>query len=397
MKVLYIISATQVTGGGSKSFLNLLYGVMRKGVEPMVVCPDKGQIYQDLKAQGIPVAVAFCRFSTYPPIVTIKDKLMFLPRLCGRLLANWIGFHQVCTIAKGFHPDIIHTNVSVINIGYKVAQRLHIPHIWHIREYGDLDFDLHYYTSKKKQLARYRTPKSYTICITKDIQRHHYLQQYDNSRVIYNGVLSRDSITYANKQPYFLFAGRIQPAKGTLPLLNAYAEYCKVCPNPLPLHIAGQISDSAYVESCRKVIEENALQDKVIYLGEIREILPLYREAQALIVPSISEGFGRITAEAMFQGCLVVGNNTAGTKEQFDNGLEYTGQEIALRYTTQNQLVQCLWDITCAVEHATFEQEYKPMILRAQDTIKQLYTTEAHAKRVFEFYQSIIIAKKHSL
>ncbi|MGM9838201.1 MAG: glycosyltransferase [Paludibacteraceae bacterium] len=397
MKLLYIISATQVTGGGSKSFLNMLYGVMRLGVEPMVVCPDEGQMYQDLKAKGIPVATMFCRFSTYPPTLTLKDKLMFLPRFCGRLLANWIGFHQVSAIAQQFKPDIIHTNVSVINIGYKVAQHLHIPHIWHIREYGDIDFDLHYYSSKQKQITRYHAPQSYTICITKDIQRHHCLQQYVNSRVIYNGVLSNDAITYFSKKPYLLFVGRIQPAKGTLPLLKAYAEYCKVCPNPLPLHIAGQISDVAYAEVCRKVIKENALQDKVTYLGEIRDILPLYQEAQTLIVPSISEGFGRITAEAMFQGCLVVGNNTAGTKEQFDNGLECTGQEIALRYTTQNQLVQCLWDITCAVEHATFEQEYKPMILRAQDTIKQLYTTETHAKRVFEFYQSIIIAKKHSL
>ena len=43
-------------------------------------------------------------------------------------------------------------------------------------------------------------------------------------------------------------------------------------------------------------------------------------KALALFVPSSFEGFGFITVEAMFCGCLVIGRNTGGTKEQFDNG-----------------------------------------------------------------------------
>lgn len=36
--------------------------------------------------------------------------------------------------------------------------------------------------------------------------------------------------------------------------------------------------------------------------------------ATALIVPSPFEAFGLITAEAMFNKCLVIGKDTAGTK-----------------------------------------------------------------------------------
>jgi glycosyltransferase involved in cell wall biosynthesis len=35
--------------------------------------------------------------------------------------------------------------------------------------------------------------------------------------------------------------------------------------------------------------------------------------ATALIVSSYHEGFGFITVEAMFNGCLVIGNNKGGT------------------------------------------------------------------------------------
>ena len=116
-----------------------------------------------------------------------------------------------------------------------------------------------------------------------------------------------------------------------------------------------------------------------------KDILSLYKEAKALIVPSLSEGFGFITAEAMFCGCLVIGNDTAGTKEQFDNGLEMTGEEIALRYTKQEELVQHLIDVTNEpIKH------YEPMILRAQQVVTQLYSTETHAERVYEFYNYIL-------
>ena len=39
------------------------------------------------------------------------------------------------------NPDIIHTNTGVIHEGLKVAKRLKIPHVWHLREYQDKDFN----------------------------------------------------------------------------------------------------------------------------------------------------------------------------------------------------------------------------------------------------------------
>ena len=113
------------------------------------------------------------------------------------------------------------------------------------------------------------------------------------------------------------------------------------------------------------------------------------QETIALIVPSRSEGFGFITTEAMFSGCLVIGNDVAGTKEQFDNGQRLTEKEIGLRYTTQEQLVQHLLDITESVHNNTFTHMYEPMILRGQRVVKQLYTTECNAEQIYQFYKNI--------
>lgn len=64
------------------------------------------------------------------------------------------------------------------------------------------------------------------------------------------------------------------------------------------------------------------IASQVVFLGMRKDIYSLMKDAMALIVPSYWEGFGFITTEAMFNGCLVIGRNTSGTKEQFDNGLD---------------------------------------------------------------------------
>ena len=87
----------------------------------------------------------------------------------------------------------------------------------------------------------------------------------------------------------------------------------------------------------------------------------------------------------MFCGCLVIGNNTAGTKEQFDNGKEITGEEIALRYSSQEQLIKHLIDVT-----NNPALQYEAMILRGQTVAQQLYSTEENANMIYNFYLFIV-------
>lgn len=387
MNILFVTSSTTIYGGGSKSFILMLKGLMSYGIKPLVILPDNKGLFQLLQQDGIAcISLRYAyRMSVYPPTQTFKDKVLFIPRLIGRLLINNLATLQLLHITKRFAPDIIHTNVSVTAIGYYVARRLKIPHIWHIREYGDLDFNFFYYPSRHVQLERYKRPHSYTLCITKDIQEYNHLANWHNSRVIYNGIMSSVESHYQKtKKRYFLFAGRIEQAKGISDLIDAYAEYTKKTSFPIPLHIAGRGS-SAYMTIIQNKIAQYNIKDNIVFLGMRKDILSLYKEATALIVPSISEGFGRISAEAMFCGCLVVGNDTAGIKEQFSIGKEISGQEIGLRYHTKEELVQHLVDITINPI-----DKFETMILLGKQVAIQLYSTEQHAQQVYNFYNKII-------
>ena len=153
MNVAYILSSA--TGGGFKSFINSLDELMKKGLSPLVVLPMENEIHTLLSSRGIPTIIVKYRYNTYPPCTTMKDKLLFIPRLIARVAVN---YYAVCIISKMLsdkNVDIIHTNVSIIGIGHYIAQKLHIPHIYHVREYGDLDFGYKYFPTRKHFIKQF--------------------------------------------------------------------------------------------------------------------------------------------------------------------------------------------------------------------------------------------------
>lgn len=386
MNVAYILHQTTSIGGGSKSFMEMLKGLIQEGVQPYIIMPDRNDIFHDFERMNIPTFVTTFRNNAYPDVQSWKDFLLFLPRTIARLYVNHRATNKVVQYLRDKKIDLIHTNVSVCNIGYKTARKMNLPHIYHIREYGDKDFNIHYFPCKKSLLNSFDSPMSYTIFITKDIQKHFHQENKPTSRVIYNGIQPKVPILPTSENDvFFLFAGKVTPPKGLLELIIAYNRYKESVSNALPLYVAGDTNDQSYYKKLQQVISDNHLDNDIKFLGVRKDINSLMRQAKAIIIPSWNEGFGRCMAEAMFNGCLCIGHNTGGTKEQMDNGVASTGQEIALRYNTEEQLVQIL----CNVSYSD-NTSFLAMKERAFQTVNNLYSSEANFHSVLMFYQNIL-------
>ena len=106
------------------------------------------------------------------------------------------------------------------------------------------------------------------------------------------------------------------------------------------------------------------------------------------MVPSEYEGFGFITVEAMLNGTMVVGRDTAGTKEQFDNGNKLIGSEIGFRFITENELdSQLLRAISLQ------EKDYVSITEKAFKVVSNMYSIEKHVNNVIEYYHEILEEK----
>jgi len=276
-----------------------------------------------------------------------------------------------------------------MTVGMKLAKKLHVNHVMHFREFGDLDFGFRYFPSKSSCKQLFFSTKSYAIAITRGILAHHGLSDYERASVVYNGIVGADELAIAAtpKANYFLYAGRITPTKGLMQLVEAYCDYCKSAEaaSVLPLKVAGGVEDEAYMNSIKQYLDAHGQTDKVEFLGARTDIKSLMQDAKALIIPSKMEGFGRCMVEAMAVGCLCIGHDTGGTKEQFDNGLKLTGAEIGLRYTTESQLVSLLRQVAEREENS-----FSDMKSRARRTVMQLYSVEQSVEQVIKLYNSML-------
>jgi len=382
MKVLYIVARG---GGGSSVSLSLVLPCLRKkGIAFGVIATDEEtrQLFENIGAETFLVPF---RLLAWPPLLSYRDYTLFIPRFVHHYVLRCFSKWKVKKIVTLFNPDIIHTNTSVNPIGYEIAKSLGIPHIWHIREYIDKDFNMHPFPSFR--LLRKKIAKSYTITISKDLECHFQLDSSKN-RIIYNGIRNvKEQTKNLPKENYFLYVGRLSEGKGLKELLQAFSRFCQVESNH-KLYIAGSGMDG-YVAKIKDYIVRNSMENRVELLGQRKDIDHLMSKAKALIVPSVSEGFGRISAEAMFNKCLVIGNNTAGTKEQFDNGLKICGQEIGIRYNGTEELLETLQYVACKSS-----ENFDDLIECAYRTVQFLYTPEKCANEINDYYQYVLSSSK---
>ena len=145
------------------------------------------------------------------------------------------------------------------------------------------------------------------------------------------------------------------------------------------LYIAGDTTDINYKQTLLSLVKENNLCEYVVFLGMRDDICDLMAHATALVVPSIYEGFGFITVEAMFNGCLVIGNNSAGTKEILEP------ENLGILYSGHDELVSAMKTV---VENGI--ESYFPMIMKAQERAVALYSQEQNVDAVYKLYNEII-------
>ena len=377
MKILYITS-TGSPGGASVALYNLVQGLYNDN-DIFFVFPNKGAFSKQIEELGINCYYIPFTLTIYPRFRSIKFPFLF----AKNLLLNYLAYKSLLSIVKEINPDIIHTNVGPLDIGLKVAKKCKIKHVWHLREYQDLDFGVRFFPSKKNFIKKLSDNNNYSIAITKDVFQYWKLGQKD--KVIYDGVIYDHPHEYiSKKENYFLFVGRIEEAKGLLPLLKVFEMFTRLN-KEFSLLITGNKGSSNYYKRCLDFVKSANLEDKVSFLGQRGDVYQLMEVAKALIVPSRFEGFGFITTEAMYNHCLVIGKNTAGTKEQFDNGFLNKDIEIGFRFDTEEELLKIL-NITVNLS----EDKYKEFTKNAYETVMGNYTVQKHIDQVKSFYNEII-------
>lgn len=140
-----------------------------------------------------------------------------------------------------------------------------------------------------------------------------------------DGQEARNRLGFDDDQ-IILFVGRVQAHKGTSTAVEAFADLLdsrSAGDRPVKLHIVGGTSGTQgqrELDACHELIEQRRLARSVRFFDPQphTELAEHYRAADVVIVPSRSESFGLVAAEAQACGIPVVASNIGGLRYVVD-------------------------------------------------------------------------------
>lgn len=130
-------------------------------------------------------------------------------------------------------------------------------------------------------------------------------------------VISQKFLIY---KPFFLFVGVIKDRKNVLNIVKAFISFKHESNLPHKLIVAGK-GGGEYLELLKKTVREAKLEEEVIFVGRVSEdeLSELYETAEALVFPSLFEGFGFPLLEAMSANLPVITSNRGALAEVAGN------------------------------------------------------------------------------
>ena len=117
-----------------------------------------------------------------------------------------------------------------------------------------------------------------------------------------------------------VYAGVLIPRKGLHHLLRAFAALDQP---QARLQLVGGAENAGYAASLREKSKELGISDRVHFHGAVSqaELANFFAAARVMVLPSLSEGLGRVVVEAMLVGTPVIGSRVGGIPDLIEPGV----------------------------------------------------------------------------
>jgi glycosyltransferase involved in cell wall biosynthesis len=388
MRVAFVTHYTDLYGA-NRSLLSLVDGLARRNVSCYAVSPAEGAVTDALRDRSVPVLVTPVahwmtrRTAADGFSARVQEYASWRRRALRRLRANLRGIPALVRQLRQWNVDLVYTNSSVVPLGAVAAKLVGLPHVWHLREMGDLDYGLAH--DWGECVFRLAVGSADAVIANSEAVRSHLLsgRTRERAHVIRNGVAwgaEFDRLrAVAQAQPAgsgtytFALVGVIDPAKGQETAVKALAMVADCFPD-VRLLLAG----GGDTEDLRALADALGVVDRVDFLGYVEDPFTVYLAADAVLMCSRSEAMGRVTAEAMAACRPVVGRNSGGTPELIEH--EHTG---LLYDGAPESLAHCMIRFVEAPDWARQLGENGWRVGRDK------YTIEAYSDAVFQILRSV--------
>jgi len=321
MRICFILHSSG-KGGAERVNLELIEGLEKKGIQCFAILPSDGPLINELKKSNVPLKVIKYKW-------WMREEGSPLWKRIGRLILNLIKTVPVVKQVKKWKVDVVYSNTITICVGAFAAKLLHLPHIWHIHEFGYEDHRLCFDLGEKIAMGIMNQLSDVCIVSSKAV-REKYKEFFPDRKIklIYYAVC----VTNESSCKILKIKRQLQEASGTKCMIvgslhkgkyqeDAIRAIGKLIDEEIDVRLyivgEGKLKYKQYLES---LIIIDDLENHVQFLGYIDNPFPVMQQADILLICSRKEAFGRVTVEGMKAGKPVIGAGSGGTKELIRDG-----------------------------------------------------------------------------
>jgi len=384
MTVLYILDPGTV-GGATHAFKDMVIQMKSLGVHPIVCTSGINEFNTELTnlsienvAIGHETVLTQCSFHGVRwPYYLLKKyvKYQIQERRSLKKLRKEVDLSKV---------DLIHTNSARNDVGCFVNKKYGIPHVCHIREFADKDFDCISLNPWYIDFFNKHTTKFIAISnavknhwIKKGIIEDKILLIYDG--VSYKDIIKSDDMSKFDKTLKCVIAGGVFPTKGQHLATEAIGMLPEDIKNNFTLNVLGWYS-SNYVERIQLKAQEDGIADNIHFMGARDNIHKSLGQYQIGFMCSRSEGFGLVTAEYMHAQLTVLASDSGANPELITDGQEGLLFENGNAKDLSDKLLKLYYDRQLMIRLSN----------EAKHKAETCFTDEINAKNIYKLYNKII-------
>lgn len=331
MKRILVVSHGAALGGSPISALNIARNLDPSRFAVAFAFGEDGPLARQAAAEGY--------------AVDIVDRKGFIGLAMIRRYLRIIAARRI---------DVVHLNTLTSYYKYPAfaAKLAGKPVAWFVRE-----------NPEEKRCLRLRWHLRHlarkVVTVSHDTAAHLPRVAPDQLLTIHNGVdldafqplPAEEGLRRLGLPPgdYLTTVGTLEPRKGVLDLVEAYAQALpRLGATRLLIVGSDRSRDQAYADRLRRRIAELGLADRVILFGESKDIPAVMAASRWFVLVSYWEGLSRVLLEALACGKPILASDAGGNKEQVwpgENGYTCAAGDIAalaglLEKTTDDALTR---------------------------------------------------------
>jgi glycosyltransferase involved in cell wall biosynthesis len=321
MKKILFVSHSAELNGAELWLFETLKRLDRRTYAPTLIVPQPGPLQHAVAEWGLPTIA-----------VPMKWWITERARIWRQPLAwvwNMGSIKKLARIIRENAIDLVFTNSAAMNGGAKAARRTGVPHVWAIHEVLRGPKPFLRYLFGGRALTSFIVKRSARVIVNSEATRAAF-PNAKNVTLIPNGVdIQAGDIGRRNSLRKELgigtddlvagIVGKIYEGKGQREAILAVEALALKYPN-LKLLVVGEVRDDTYYAVLRKIVKDNELENRVLFVGYHPDLVDILKIMNVLIMASVVESFGRAALDGMAAGVPVLAVRAGGVPEIIEHG-----------------------------------------------------------------------------